>query len=348
MSDDGNFSISALIPTYNRSALLRRAVASAVGQHGVDVKVCVFDNCSDDDTPEVMGRLAQGDARIQYHRHPRNLGGFANFDLAMRDVATPYFSILSDDDYLLPGFYQRALADLAENPRAMFWVGETLWVDGLGTIWDARIERWSREGLFLPPEGLMEMMHGRAPTWTGVVFRHEIFQRIGFLDAETLGPSDLDYMLRAASQPFILRKLPVAVYMLNPESFSATQPLSSFWPGWQKIFANIERNPALDEHTRAAALGALHHDAKSMLFRRGANALVTGRYDFSREAAGALHLCYGMRWRAWLLEGLAWLCEAMPPVQGVYTKVYREWEKRLVASRGDLEARYGHLVQRSG
>src|SRR6185437_8436728 len=139
MSGANKLLISTLIPTYCRSALLQRAIASAVGQQGVDTRVCVFDNCSDDNTQEVVKRMAQCDTRIQYRRHSHNIGGFANFDLAMRGVATPFFSILSDDDYLLPGFYQRALADLAENPEAMFWVGESLWVDEQGTIWDARV-----------------------------------------------------------------------------------------------------------------------------------------------------------------------------------------------------------------
>lgn len=346
MSGAGKLLISTLIPTYSRSALLQRAITSAVDQYGVDVRVCVFDNCSEDDTSEIVSRMAQRDARIQYQRHPHNIGGFANFDFAMRGVATPFFSILSDDDYLLPGFYQRALADLIQNPQAMFWVGETLWVDERGSIWDARVGRWPREGVYLPPEGVMGMMHGQAPTWTGVVFRRELLDRIGYLDAETLGPSDLDFMLRAATQPFVLRKSPVAVYMLNTTSYSATQPLSSFWPGWQRMFGKVENNPAFDEPTRVAVLAALHQDAQRMLFRRGANALASKRYDFSQGAAQALYSYYGKRWHAGALRILSWLCEAMPWAQHVYTKAYRGWERHLVKSRITLEARYGHLVQR--
>jgi|SRR6185312_6715189 len=339
--------ISTIIPTYRRPVLLRRAIASAVEQRGVDVRVCVFDNCSGDETAEVVHGMAQEHVRIRYHCHAHNIGAGANFDFAMRSVDTPFFSLLSDDDYLLPGFYQRALAALAENPQAMFWVGETLCVDERGTIWDARVNRWSREGMFNPPEGLMAMMHGRAPTWTGVVFRRELVDRIGFPDQETLGPSDLDFMLRAASQPFVLSKSPSAVYMLNPESFSATQPLSAFWPGWQKMFLKVKDNEALDEYTRDAALRALHEDAQRMLFRRGANALAGGRYDFAREAAQALQDCYRMTGRSWTLRLLASLCDSVPSVQRLYAQAYRGWERHLVASRADLEAKYGYLVQRS-
>jgi glycosyltransferase involved in cell wall biosynthesis len=339
--------VTTIIPTFRRPIVLQRAIVSAIEQECVDVRVCVFDNCSGDETADVVHRLTQAHAQIRYHCHPSNLGGGANFDFGIRSVETPFFSILSDDDYLLPGFYQRALASLAENPEAMFWVGETLCVDERGAIWDARVARWSREGLFKPPEGLMAMMHGRAPTWTGIVFRRELLDRIGFLDQETRGPSDLDFMLRAASQPFVLSKSPSAVYMLNTESFSTTQPLSAFWPGWQKLFQNIKANEALDEPTRGAALNALHRDAQRMLFRRGANALVGERYDFAREAAQALQGYYLMTGRSWTLRILAVLCARVPLMQRLYAGAYRRWERHLVASRTDLEARYGHLVQKS-
>ncbi|MFC5526637.1 glycosyltransferase family 2 protein [Rhodanobacter ginsengisoli] len=339
--------ISTIIPTYRRPALLQRAIASAIEQQGVDVCVSVFDNCSGDDTADVVNRLARSHGRIKYHCHPSNLGAGANFDFAMRSVDTPFFSILSDDDYLLPGFYEHAIASLAEHPEAMFWAGTTLSVDEHGVIWDARVDRWPREGLFNPPQGLMAMMHGMAPVWTGIVFRREVLERVGFIDQATLGPSDLDFMLRvAASHPFVLSKHPSAVYMLNNDSFSATQPLSAFWPGWQKMFLNIEANESLDEESRNAALAALHHDAQRMLFRRGANALAAGRYDFAREAAQALQGYYGRKRWPWTLRFLASLCESVPRLQRLYAGAYRAWERHLVASRADLEARYGHLVQR--
>jgi len=287
------------------------------------------------------------DPRVRYYCHERNLGAAANFEFGLRTVTTPFFSILSDDDYLLPGFYRQALNDLTQHPEAMFWAGLTLNVDEGGRIWDARVDRWSREGLFFPPEGLMEMMHGLAPTWTGILFRREILDRVGLPDRETLGPSDLDFTLKAAAAcPFILRKYPSAVFTLNSASFSAVQPLSSFWPGWQKMFLNIETNDALDDHAKKAALVALHKDAKRMLLRRGANALSAGRYDFSRGAADVLRTYYGKISHSFLLKSIAAACERFSWFQRAYIYLYRKTESRMVNARAPLESRFGHLVGR--
>jgi glycosyltransferase involved in cell wall biosynthesis len=312
------------------------------------VAVKVFDNASGDATSGIISRLSEADPSIIYHCHANNIGAAANFEFGLRSVKTPFFSILSDDDYLLPEFYKRALEDLAQHPEAMFWAGLTLNVDESGKIWDARVDRWSRDGLFESPEGLMAMMRGMAPAWTGIVFRREILDSIGFPDQEALGPSDLDFVLKAAAaHPFILRKHPSAVFMLNSESFSATQPLSSFWPGWQKMFRNLEANKVLTQRAKDAALAALHQDARRMLLRRGANALAAARFDFSRGAAQALQAYYRARWRSWTLNILASLLETMPWFQRVYSVAYKAWEQRLVAWRTDLELRFGHLLLRS-
>lgn len=338
--------VTAVIPTYRRPRLLERAIASAAEQTGARVRVAVFDNCSGDETRDVVAKLAQAYPDVRYHAHASNLGALANFEHGVRSVDTPFFSILSDDDYLLPGFYERALAGLAIHPEAMFWIGVTLNVDESGSIWDARLNRWTKEGLYQPPMGALAMTGGTAPTWTGIVFRREVLELAGFIDRETQGPSDLDYTIRLGARfPYVFEKIPVAVFSINPQSFSATQPLSSFWPGWLKMFRNVERLDTLAACDRCRLLEALHADARRMLFRRGINALAGGRGDFARDAARALTSDYSERARAMLLRLLAFACERIPGVQLAMTWVYRALERRIVQARSELQTRYGHLLR---
>ena len=203
--------ITAVIPTFQRPRLLQRAVTSVLEQQGAPLKVCVYDNASGDETAAAVESIAVKDSRLRYHCHATNIGGAANFEFGLRHVETPFFSILSDDDYLLPDFYQRALAGLAAHPGAMFWAGVVLNVDMDGVIWDARMTRWQREGLFVPPEGFISMTGGMAPTWTGIVFRREVLDREGFPDPETRGPADLEYCLRLAARfSYVVEKHPSA------------------------------------------------------------------------------------------------------------------------------------------
>lgn len=338
--------VSTIIPTYMRPNSLRRAIESALNQEGVNLKICVYDNASSDNTADVVSNLSKADPRINYLRHERNVGGGANFRFGMERVDTPFFSFLSDDDYLLPGFYQRAVAALQHNPAAMCWIGMTLNVDENDAVWDARVLRWPRDGLFSPPEGFFHMTGGTAPTWTGILFRREVIERIGLLDLSMLGPADLEYLLRLATRvPFLLDKHPSAVFTLNSTSFSATQPLSSFWPGWKRMLKKLEDDGDLDAGFKQKAIDALNQDACKMLFRRGANALAARRLDFARDAAEALSADCGRKVDAGILRTISAICEHSAAAQTLFTWAYRKAEQRIVRSRAGLQQEYGHLLR---
>jgi len=95
--------VSILIPTYNRANLLKRAIESALKQSYDNIEIIVSDNCSTDDTKEVVSKFM--DNRIRYFRNERNLGPILNWRLSLK-IAKGYLSvILSDDDYFLDEQY---------------------------------------------------------------------------------------------------------------------------------------------------------------------------------------------------------------------------------------------------
>ncbi|NJE09304.1 glycosyltransferase family 2 protein, partial [Thermococcus sp. M39] len=65
--------VSVVIPTYNRSNLLKRAIESVLSQEFEDFELIVVDDASSDNTPEVVESIEDG--RIRYVRLKRNSGG---------------------------------------------------------------------------------------------------------------------------------------------------------------------------------------------------------------------------------------------------------------------------------
>ena len=338
--------ISVLIPTYRRPQLLRRAISSALAQRGPAVQVCVYDNASGDATAEVVAELAARDPRIQYYCHDHNIGSLANFQFALARVDTPLFSFLSDDDLLLPGFFEEAVSDFGQFPDAMFWAGTTVRMTPEGRVYDAHADSWPREGLYTPADGLRELLSGNLLVWTGILFRREVVTNVGLLDLEVGGPSDVDYVLRIAAQyPFVVRKWPAAIFMLNPDSFSETAPFSTFWPGWLKMIENIVALASRHPHPRREIEQRLNANAQRMLFRRGASALSHRNYPFTRQAAGVLRQHYKKFLFGGLLSILTGLCARYSILQSLYTAAYRCAEHHLLTQRSELQARYGHLAR---
>ena len=87
------------IPTYNRAHdTLPQALASAVAQTYPNLEIVVSDNCSEDNTCEVVAGFK--DERVRYIRHPENIGANNNFNACVEHARGDYLLLLHDDDLI--------------------------------------------------------------------------------------------------------------------------------------------------------------------------------------------------------------------------------------------------------
>ena len=64
--------VSIILPTYNRSVQLRRAIGSVLEQSFTDWELIVVDDASTDDTPAVVRAISAHDSRVVYVRNEKN------------------------------------------------------------------------------------------------------------------------------------------------------------------------------------------------------------------------------------------------------------------------------------
>jgi len=92
--------ISVTITTYNRAHLLPRAINSVLNQTYQNFELIIVDDCSTDNTKEVINTFS--DSRIIYHRHTKNKGLLAATNTGWELTRGKYTCKLDDDDELLP------------------------------------------------------------------------------------------------------------------------------------------------------------------------------------------------------------------------------------------------------
>jgi glycosyltransferase involved in cell wall biosynthesis len=91
--------VSIAIPTFNRAnGYLKQALQASIQQKYPEIEIIVSDNCSNDNTEEVVRGFE--DPRIRYIRQTENIGMNNNFNYCVDQARGAYFLLLPDDDLI--------------------------------------------------------------------------------------------------------------------------------------------------------------------------------------------------------------------------------------------------------
>lgn len=122
--------VSVIIPTFNRAAIVGRAIESALTQTYRDIEVVVVDDGSSDNTRAVVEAFG---SRVRYF-YQENAGVTAARNFAMRQACGEFFAFLDSDDTWAPWRVESQLAALGRNPEAGL-----VWTDMTAVDRDARV-----------------------------------------------------------------------------------------------------------------------------------------------------------------------------------------------------------------
>src|SRR5215475_5239963 len=105
--------VTIAIPTYNRLAYVRQAIASALAQTYPNIQVVVSDNCSSDGTADYVKSIEC--PQLLFVRQATNLGMVGNWDACLKHAEGEFFLLLSDDDYLEERATEKLVAALVDS-----------------------------------------------------------------------------------------------------------------------------------------------------------------------------------------------------------------------------------------
>lgn len=81
-----------------------------------DIQIICIDDCSTDQSPQILADYAQRDARITLLRTPHNSGQAAARNLGLQMATGEFTTFVDSDDWLAPDALEQALGALAQNP----------------------------------------------------------------------------------------------------------------------------------------------------------------------------------------------------------------------------------------
>jgi glycosyltransferase involved in cell wall biosynthesis len=102
------------IPTYNRAALLKSCVQSALTQTYSNIEVVVSDNASTDHTQATLKSF--NDARLRIVSNSKNVGHVGNFNRCLSEAKGEYFVLLCDDNVVDSTFLEKCVRLVEKEP----------------------------------------------------------------------------------------------------------------------------------------------------------------------------------------------------------------------------------------
>jgi abequosyltransferase len=108
--------LTIAIPTFNRSVFLAELLESLLPQITDDrAELIVSDNCSDDDTPQLLAGFQARGLPVRVLRNETNIGADANFLQCLNVATGRYVWVLGDDDLIEPGAIPALLSVLEQG-----------------------------------------------------------------------------------------------------------------------------------------------------------------------------------------------------------------------------------------
>ncbi|WP_112182166.1 glycosyltransferase family 2 protein [Paraliobacillus zengyii] len=112
---NSNIKISVIIPVYNAEAVVDTALTSIINQTWRNIEVLVVDDCSTDNTLDIVKKYQSEDKRIKLLKTKRNGGAYLARNLALKEAKGEFVTINDADDWSHPQKIQLQAEHLLKN-----------------------------------------------------------------------------------------------------------------------------------------------------------------------------------------------------------------------------------------
>lgn len=235
------FFFSVVIPTYNRAAFIEATLESVLSQTYPHYEIIVVDNCSTDNTDEVLQPFIRA-GRIQFIKHEQNYERARSRNTGMSVAKGDFVTLLDSDDFMYPD----NLADAAEYARTH---PEIKCFHNLYEFVDSQRNVLRRDPMPSLRNQLRAIAEGNFMSCIGDFIHREIYQSYQFDTTEELtGGEDWEFWLRVLADYNVGRIEKINSGILQHDGRSVNnQNLDSMKMGLEHVCAKLATDPHLSE-----------------------------------------------------------------------------------------------------
>lgn len=233
--------LSVALTNYNYAWCVSRAIEAIVNQSRQPDEFIIQDDGSTDNSVEVIMPYVEKYPFIKFVQNEKNLGPIPAMQKVADHTTCEYMYGAGADDWVLPGYFEKAMDMFAKYPQAGLSCGNPcVYVRETGQTNEMEL-MWSDKAAFLSPDELAEAIAGMAVYGHTVIVRRDAFDEAGGFIPELKWHSDWFFCLVIAFR-YGLVYFPEAVAVDNarrPGAYCFSG--SSNWNQQKDVIANVFR-----------------------------------------------------------------------------------------------------------
>lgn len=185
------------LPVYNESKFIAQTIQSLKNQTHKDFRVLVSDNCSTDNSWEIIEKSTAGDSRFVCIRQEKNLGSAENFNFLLKNSASPLFMWLGAHDLIAENYLKIISEILLTNKDIALAYSRVNWIDHSGNV-----IKTTDGGNFIYPQddGLSRFLNCIKGPWGECTAVNNIFRRSAICKAGFEPYASCDHLILACAQ----------------------------------------------------------------------------------------------------------------------------------------------------
>jgi glycosyltransferase involved in cell wall biosynthesis len=217
------------VTTYNYARFLPQCIESVLAQDLTDFELIICDDCSSDDTEDVVARFARTDSRIRAFRNEVNLGMNPNLKRCAELARGEFIKVLCADDWIAPNCLSRMVQLMDAHPSVLLAASAEVYTDERG-IPIRRQFQWGESVTVLRPhQSLQRIANVEGMGGNSSLFlRRTAYVHVGGYDSSLLYAADLDLAWRISLEGDYL-------HTDDPLFFGRDQPASSSQVNTKKL-----------------------------------------------------------------------------------------------------------------
>ena len=243
--------LSVLMTNYNHAHFLPESLGAILAQSYRPMEIIVIDDCSTDNSVEVIESFAREEPRLRLVRNERNQGVNHNANRLLKLSSGEYIYYGAADDKILPGLFEKSMKLLARYPQAALCCTESSTLfDATGIVSELRFYISDQPRYWSPGDVVELSRHTEffIAANTAIIKRSALLKVGGFIPE--LGPHCdwVSYNTIAFRQGICFVPEPLAMIRAMPTTYSAS--VVSNWSGYSKMLKymlDLLKSPAYQD-----------------------------------------------------------------------------------------------------